>query len=106
MQLENKLERNKDEKQYMTEMLQNVKQELENTEVGSSENAVGLQLVKEVCVSSDKSGCVAKFHFDFLCVGTVQGKRKRRRIRETPHSPCRKGDGSSGTGGCENGEGQ
>lgn len=34
VQLENKLERNKDERQYMTEMLQNVKQELENTEVG------------------------------------------------------------------------
>ncbi|KAM7379036.1 hypothetical protein PAMP_004611 [Pampus punctatissimus] len=32
VQLENKLERNKDEKQFMTEFLKNVKQELENTE--------------------------------------------------------------------------
>lgn len=31
--MENKLERNKDEKQYMTEMLKHLKQELENTEV-------------------------------------------------------------------------
>lgn len=34
LQLANKLERNKDEKEYRVEMLKNVKQELENTEVG------------------------------------------------------------------------
>lgn len=33
LQVENQLERNKDEKQYMTEMLKHLKQELENTEV-------------------------------------------------------------------------
>lgn len=37
VQLENKLERNKDDKQYMVEKLKNVKQELENTEVGVPE---------------------------------------------------------------------
>lgn len=42
MQLESKLERNKDEKQYMTEMLKNVKQELDNTEVGASKYIVNL----------------------------------------------------------------
>lgn len=34
LQLANKLERNKDEKEYRVEMLKNVRQELENTEVG------------------------------------------------------------------------
>lgn len=33
MQLANKLEQNKDEKQYTNEMLKTIKQELENTEV-------------------------------------------------------------------------
>lgn len=33
-QLENKLERNTDQKRLTTEFLKNVKQELENTEVG------------------------------------------------------------------------
>lgn len=33
MEVETKLDRNKDEKQYMTEMLKHLKQELENTEV-------------------------------------------------------------------------
>lgn len=33
MEVETKLDRNKDEKQYMTEMLKQLKQELENTEV-------------------------------------------------------------------------
>lgn len=42
MQLESKLERNKDEKQYMTEMLKNVKQELDNTEVGASKYIVNV----------------------------------------------------------------
>lgn len=33
MEVETKLDRNKDEKQYLTEMLKHLKQELENTEV-------------------------------------------------------------------------
>lgn len=33
VEVETKLERNKDEKQYLTEMLKHLKQELENTEV-------------------------------------------------------------------------
>lgn len=37
MEVETKLERNKDEKQYMTEMLKHLKQELENTEVCARE---------------------------------------------------------------------
>lgn len=37
VQLESKLEKNKDEKQLRAEYLKNLKQELENTEVGLSE---------------------------------------------------------------------
>lgn len=66
VQLENKLERNKDEKQYMTEMLKNVKQELDNTEVGASKYIVNLWCVREVCAIS--SGCVANFSFWFFCM--------------------------------------
>ncbi len=52
VQLENKLERNKDQKLFMTEFLKNVKQELENTEVGVSEYTVYLLCVRQKCVSS------------------------------------------------------
>lgn len=102
MQLENKLERNKDEKQYMVEMLKNVKQELENTEVGVYHNTV---LINDVALlvtgfEPNHQNVLSLSHLVFLHVGSVQGEGKRRRVRKTPHSPRRKGDRSLGTGGC------
>lgn len=98
MQLENKLERNKDDKPFMTEFLKDAKQELKNTEVGESEQTVHLLCVRQECV-----------HFlciwIFLLVGSVQGKGKRGRVGETPHSPYRKGDRSSDSGDGQDGEG-
>lgn len=58
MQLENKLERNKDDKPFMTEFLKDAKQELKNTEVGESEQTVNLLCVREECVN---------FSFGFFC---------------------------------------
>lgn len=69
MQLENKLERDKDQKLFIIEFLKNVKQELENTEVGISEYTVYLLCVRQECVSSgdwvavSASGYVVNFSF-------------------------------------------
>lgn len=47
VQLENKLDKNKDTKQLMTECLKNAKQELDNTEVSVSECVVCLFNVRQ-----------------------------------------------------------
>lgn len=101
VQLENKLERNKDQKQSSIEFIKTAKQELENTEVGVSQYIVHLSCVREVRLSSGNWTVVRLSDIlIFLHIGSVQGHGKRRRIGETPHSPCRKGDRSHGTGDC------
>ena len=80
MHLENKLERNKDQKQLMTEFLKNAKQELENTEVGISKHVYYL-CVRQVCLSSGNWVMVRLWYafldVIFLHIGPVQGKGKR-----------------------------
>lgn len=88
--LENKLERNKDQKQLITESLTNAKQELENTEVGISKHVYYL-CVRQVCVSSGNRvmvrvwyGMVVISRFDFsahrLC---ARQRNKMKRWRNT-----------------------
>ena len=94
VQMEDKLERNKDEKQYMIEMLKSVKQELDNTQVGLSETNVHLWWVHEAVIR------VIVLH-----VGSVQGQGEGGRVHEAPHGPHRAGGRSPGPGDCQHGEG-
>lgn len=92
--MEDKLERNKDEKQYMIEMLKSVKQELDNTQVGLSGTNVHLWWVHEAVIR------VIVLH-----VGSVQGQGEGGRVHEAPHGPHRAGGRSPGPGDCQHGEG-
>lgn len=108
MQLENQFERNKDQKQFMTEFLKNAKQELENTEVQYKTISLCTVCVRKVCVNYLAEitpdycvrECCSFLSLIFLHIGSVQGQGKRRRVGNAPQSPRRERNRSPGAGDC------
>lgn len=98
MDVESKLDRNKDEKQYMAEMFKQLKQELENTEVCvcvcvKKAPAKTLDVFRELgsIIKAPRCVCVA---------GSVSGDGQRGGVGEAPDSAGSEGGRPSDAGNC------